>query len=198
MKEDISPIANKDKDSTLSKFVEAHESLSDDLEQSFDDVKISHQINNAAGLELDEVGKRFGLLGRRVGRDDSDYRVFLKSLVQSFKGTGTIDSIEKALASAIGTDTSNIVLTEYFDTNTYGVELKGSSWPSHTTDVIYTVSELADPSGVTLEEPVIYSLDTGSFSFDITVNTSHQTTGNAGLSSSNLAPLSQGGTWNLG
>jgi len=104
-------------------------------------------IDTASGDELDYIGNLFGeVIGARRGRVDSDYRAYLKSVVQSFVSRGTISGIKTAIAAATGADIENISINENFDDNTYEVVVIPETPIAGST--IEEIAEIADPSGV--------------------------------------------------
>ena len=107
-------ISARDKDSRKYKYIDEHEKSLRKLESDLDKIKASWQIENAEGRELDELGKMFGRFGERRGRDDEDYRAYLKSIINSFSGRGTISDIKFALETSIMRDTTNIQINEIF------------------------------------------------------------------------------------
>lgn len=108
-------------------------------------VDMARVIDRLTG-DLDRIGALFGELGRRRGRDDDEYVDYLKSIVGSFSGRGTVPGIKQAVASSLGTDTDDISVSEDFDANSYQIIF--DDWPDHRTGTITTVAELADPSGI--------------------------------------------------
>lgn len=114
----------------------------------------SHEIDQATGEDLDRLGAIFGTLGKRRGRSDQDYRIYLKSVVQSFNGRGSLSGLKFAIASAIGADTNDIEIVERFDALEYDVQIfnVGTAFIS---SAINDLAELADPSVVQLGEAVI-------------------------------------------
>jgi len=114
----------------------------------------SHEIDNASGDDLDRIGAIFGELGKRRSRDDQDYRIYLKSVVQSFNGRGSLQGLRFAIASAIGTDSNNIEIIERFDQLEYDVQIFNVETP-FISSAINDLAELADPSVVELGEAVI-------------------------------------------
>jgi len=124
------------------------------LDASIDSVRDSRQIDNASGDDLDEIGAIFGPLGRRRGRSDQDYRVYLKSVVQSFNGRGSVQGLRFAIASAIGTDPSNIEIIERFDELEYDIQIFNVD-TSFISSSINDLADLADPSVVQLGEAII-------------------------------------------
>jgi len=115
----------------------------------------SKLVDSASGRDLDEIGKLFGpIIGRRTGRSDDQYRVYLKSIVQSFISRGTIGGIKGAIAAATIVGPDDITINEFFDDNEFSVNisLDASTQLSNviTGSVIEDVADLSAPAGVRL------------------------------------------------
>jgi hypothetical protein len=108
----VSPI--HDETSNFYKYIEAHEEELSILENEIDRIILSSQVNNATGSELDKIGKLFGDIGKRRGRDDEDYKTYLKNIVQSFRGRGTVPDIKFAVDNALFTGETDVNIIEYF------------------------------------------------------------------------------------
>lgn len=141
---------DKSSDSVLRRYIEAHNEEVTEFGDKLDEVIESRQIDNAEGDELDRIGASFGVLGERRGRDDQEYRIYLKSLVQSFKGRGTVPGIVSAVAAALNTDEANIEIKEDFENVEYTISL--SDWPPHRGSTVQELAELADASVARLAE----------------------------------------------
>jgi hypothetical protein len=132
-----------------------------------DDIRVE-QRNSA---DLDRVGALFGPLGRRRGRNDAEYRAFLRSIVQSFSGRGTVDGIKFAVAAGIDIPESDVIVTEDFQSNSYSITVLNPNGIN--SSVVDEMAELADPSGIGLDS-IQYSGDP--FAIEITFgNTQSQT-----------------------
>lgn len=105
--------------------------------------------DGATGRQLDELGKLYGPLGNRRNREDPEYRAFIKSIVQSFAGRGTVSGIKFAVSAATGIDTDDIIVQEDFQSNSYNIVIL----PREPLDssVITRVADIADPSAVDLD-----------------------------------------------
>lgn len=115
----------------------------------FDDIEITDRLSG----DLDRIGAYFGQLGKRRGRSDNDYRAYLKSIVQSFSGRGTIDGIKFAVSSGFGgaVDAEDIIIDEDFVKNEYDIEINDFGDTSDiNVETVNEMAELADPSGVKL------------------------------------------------
>lgn len=136
--------------SIIDRYVEAHEEIISDVDDKKAEAISANFINQADGQELDELGKLFGELGKRRNRNDTEYRSYLKSIVQSFSGRGTVDGIKFAVSSGLGVNTGDINLFEDFENNEYEIgivdfqKIEGGIDSSTVT----TLAQLSDPSGV--------------------------------------------------
>ena len=135
-------------DSVMGRFIEQFESELSTVEDEMASVEESKFIDNATGSELDELGKIFGVLGKRRERTDTQYRIYLKSVVQSFISRGTKNDIKTALSAATDVPIADIEIQEKFDTNEYEVNILAAT--PITGSVVEEVAQIADPSGVNL------------------------------------------------
>lgn len=122
-------------------------------------------IDNASGDLLDIIGK---IVGRpREGRDDNDYRVWLKSQLSINKSSGTAEELITVIQLITGLATSGTVLIEEFDSDIAYFRLTiltalGTIDP----DVVKEIINSMRAAGVStdlvgyLEEP-LFRLDTG-------------------------------------
>lgn len=158
-------------DSILSRFIESVEGKTDEIDEGVgidsigdvnkDTIITSKYISSASGEELDEIGKIFGQLGRRNGRSDSKYRVYLSSIANVYNGRGTRASVAKAIAAVASSNTveitsDDLTFREYFNENEYAI--KFDRFTKHRVSLLFEVAELADPSGVRFVGPIY---DTG-------------------------------------
>lgn len=144
--------------SILNRFVSAHDETLQDIEPDIESVIESRQIDHTSGKDLDRIGALFGELGKRRGRTDDQYRVFLKSIVQTFDGRGTKPGMKFAIAAGIGTDVSNITINEDFPETGYTIQIDNVD-TDFLSSVVTDLAELADPSGVGLLAPPVILLD---------------------------------------
>lgn len=145
-------------ESIFSRYVGAHDDEFDKTRTKLNDVISSRDIDQASGADLNRMGAIFGELGRRRGRDDPDYRAFLKSIVQSFKGRGTKPGMKFAIAAGIGTSTENITITEDFTEVGYEIQIDNVD-TDFLSGAVNDMAQLADPSGVELLSPPVILLD---------------------------------------
>ena len=134
-------------DSILKRYLAASNDEIEITQGAVVDSITSKFIDTASGDDLDRIGELFGdVIGARRGRVDSDYRAYLKSVVQSFVSRGTIDGIKIAISAATGADIETISIQENFDENTYEVSVIPETPIAGST--IEEIAEIADPSGV--------------------------------------------------
>lgn len=121
-------------------------------------------ITRRDSADLDRIGAIFGELGRRRGRADDEYASFLRSVVQSFSGRGTVSGIRFAVASGLGADPESIEIIEDFKNNSYIIGIE-QPFPPHNLVTLTDLGELADPSGVNFAR-VKYDIVTEEISAD--------------------------------
>ena len=153
--------------SILDRYIEGHEeeieTVADKRQESID----SRFVDRATGTELEEIGSLFGSLGERRGRDDNEYRLYLKSLVQSFSGRGRKEDLKFAVASAFGSGAASFRIEENFEEVEYTIEV--DDWPPHKVGTLVELLELADPSGVELRK-ISYNVDEERMEVGDTIN----------------------------
>jgi len=177
-------------ESILSRYVGAHDADVDDFEDDVDDTISGAQVGNATGQDLERIGELFGAIGKRDGRTDSQYRAFLKSIVQAFEGGGTKDGIEIAIATGIGVDQDQVTVVEDTDNTGYTIEIAESVDTSFLGSVINDMATIADPSGVKLLSPPIIEIDGDEIS--ITKVLTSVTSSTTGLGSTTLGATTLG------
>lgn len=145
--ERLPEVLPREADSIIRRYVEAYDAeIEEGYESEIESIKVSRQVDRASGQDLDRIGKLFGSVGRRRGRDDNSYKRFLKSVVQAFSGRGTDLSMRRALAAALDIDVDDVQIVEDTDNVEYVVVL--SDWSAHSTNTIYEIADTVDPSGV--------------------------------------------------
>lgn len=148
----------RDPDSTFRKWVAAHQDEFDAYDQDLGAVIASHRIMEAEGDALDEIGEHVGgLLGRRRGRGDEEYRQFLMSIVNSFAGRGTPRGMSFAIGSGVRAGPEDITVIEHYGDLAYSIVV--GQWISHRVSTIHELADLSDPSGVGMKNPVTYAYD---------------------------------------
>lgn len=141
----------RDPQDVTRQWIEAH---ADDLatyDEALEQIAISQDILKAEGRALDEIGKDFGVIGRRRGRGDDEYRAHLLSIANAFEGRGTDSGMRYAIGAGIQARPDEVEITEYVDHHAYSVTVH--DWISHKTSTIDMLADLADPSGVELYNP---------------------------------------------
>lgn len=142
----------------ITRYIGAYNDQSEQVVSSIEDAVASHQVNRASGSDLDQIGALFGRLGRRRGRSDQEYRAFLKTIVQSFSGRGTIPGLKFAIAAGVGFNSSDVTITEDFAEVGYEIRVDNVD-TAFLSSVINDLADLADPSGVELLSPPVIVLD---------------------------------------
>lgn len=133
-------------DSIISRYVEAADEELRTIEDELNAIIEGKFVDSAEGQELDEIGKIFGVLGKRSGRTDTQYRIYLKSVVQSFVSRGTVNGIKLAISAATDVPLEDITIDEDFEDNSYEVIVIPQTPVDG--DLLEQVAEIADPSGV--------------------------------------------------
>jgi hypothetical protein len=149
----------------ISRYLESHDAEVDTTDAFINSAIVSHQVDKASGKNLNRIGALFGELGKRRGRSDPEYRTFLKSIVQSFSGRGTVPGLKFAIAAGVGTDPENVTISEDFTEVGYSIQIEGVD-TSFLTGVISDLADLADPSGVELLAPPVVVLPAGEIEFE--------------------------------
>jgi len=163
-------------ESVVSRYADAHDADLDDVSDRVDTSIESRQVDGASGDDLDRIGALFGKLGKRRGRNDQDYRQFLTSIVQSFRGRGTKQGMKFAIAAGIGTDPSNVTITEDYQNVGYEISLSDVN-TDFVTAVVEDMAQLADPSGVELLTPPLIVVEGGAVDVVPTETTTSSTSG---------------------
>jgi hypothetical protein len=133
--------------SIVSRYLDTHEDKLNSVEEEIQRVIEGKFIESATGQELDEIGKLFGpLIGKRRDRTDDQYRIYLKSVVQSFTSRGTVNGIKLAISAATDVPLEDIVINEDFTNVEYEVQVQAAT--PVTVELLEQVAEIADPSGV--------------------------------------------------
>jgi len=150
----------QDDDTTLQQWLAELQIEADDVDIALDNVLESLQVEHAPTRALDELGKDFGELGKRRGRDDDQYRSFLLGLVAAFDGRGTPPGLKTAIAVGVLASADDVSLIEDFGTQEYEVVLENEAWSPHRSGTVRDLADLADPSVVQLRGPVHHRLAT--------------------------------------
>ncbi len=157
----------------------------DDIErvgELYDSVIDARSVETATGSQLDLLGSNFSSFGRRATRTDSEYAAFLRSLVPSFRATGTEEDIKFAVSAATGLERENIIVEEFTDIQKFDVILESD-------DVLIAPSDLGDviertsPAGISLRSNPI---NRSTISLSIRLSFSRSTQRSSGLNSGSL------------
>jgi len=159
----LPPIHPRREDDPLVPYLEAHNKEYEKTESDLDYVLESKQVDNAQGQDLNRIGEYFGVLGRRRKRTDPEYRSYLKSIIESFSGAGTVYGIKFAVSGGINNETSDISVEEFFDDIEY--QLTIDKWSAHKSDTVIDLADLADASVAKLRYPIIYEVGGSSAAF---------------------------------
>jgi len=137
----------REDDSVFRRYVDAFdEEVEEEYEDAIIEIKLSRQIDNAEGDNLDRLGRLFGPIGRRRGREDDEYRTYLRSIVPVFSGRGQKHAIRNAVAAALAIDVDDVTIDEDFENVEYTIVL--TDWPDHAGTTIEDIADIADASGV--------------------------------------------------
>lgn len=134
-------------DSIIGRYGETADEELDVIKHTLEEAIKSKFISTAEGVELDRIGSLFGpVIGKRRGRDDEQYRIYLESVVQSFISRGTVTGIKLAISAGTDIPVEDITIDEDFENNEYEVIVI----PNTPVDValLETISDIADPSGI--------------------------------------------------
>lgn len=144
-------------DSTMLKFLAAHGEEVEEFEDELNGVRFSRQVEHAEGNELDELGRLFGTIGRRRGRDDDEYRKYIKSIVPVFSGRGTHESVRRAISAALSMPMEDFTIEENTTTVSYAIYVH--DWTNHDLQGLREIAQIADPSGVELTDVIYGPID---------------------------------------
>ncbi len=140
--------------SIMSRFFDSIEGALDITEKNIREAINSKFINTAEGESLDRIGELFGpLIGSREGRNDSEYRILLRSIVQSFISRGTVSGIRLAVSASTDIPEEDISVREDFENNSYQIVIQPNQ--PFTGNIVEEVAEIADPSGILNDGTVI-------------------------------------------
>lgn len=145
----------RNRDSTVQRWAAAHQDLFSTYDNDIEQIRESYRITDATGTDLDEIGERFGRIGRRRGRGDEEYRQLLMSIDSAFAGRGTPQGVRFAVGAGVRADPDDeVTIYEHFDDLAYSLAIE--DWIGHRVSTVHELADLADPSGVHLRKPVIY------------------------------------------
>lgn len=78
--------------------------------QNLDEMQKAHDINQAEGLQLDDIGDNYDI--ERNGYDDDMYRFFIKARIMARKSNGTFNDLIRACANLLGCNYSDVYLVK--------------------------------------------------------------------------------------
>lgn len=154
--EQFPELLRREPESIFRRYIDAHDEELDEFDADFTQVIASHQVDNATGNDLNRIGRLFGELGRRQGRTDTEYRVHLKHIIQSFNGRGTVPGIKFAVSSGLNVQADTVEVEEHFDDIEYTIIL--NDWEAHSGSNIEELADLSDASVSRLRE-IVYKID---------------------------------------
>lgn len=146
-------------DANVQGWARGHQTLFDALDDDLEYVIESYQVGRAQGLDLDQIGKRYGILGKRRGRGDGAYRQYLQALVGAYTGRGTPRDQKIAVGGGVRADPDTVDIEQDYAALEYHVTLH--EWASHATSVVDRLANVADPSVVRRVPPIGYVLGAG-------------------------------------
>lgn len=150
----------------------ADEKIVDSIEPKFIGYKDDNRDEPyATGEELDRIGKLFGDIGKRRGRKDSQYRIYLETVVESFTSRGTVQDIKDAISLATDVPNEDITVEEDFENNEYRVIVVPQT--PVTGSLLEDVAQLADPSGVEFVS-TIFTIEPEEIGIDDTITVRQQ------------------------
>jgi len=150
--------------SVMSRYVDVSQDEIDTVEDRIDKAIKAKFVDQATTKQLDELGDLFGDIGKRRGRNNTEYRRFLKSTVDSVTSRGTREGIKLAVAAVADVPVDEIIITEDFNNNSYTVAIDADA--SFNSNDVSLAAETSDPSGVEFEGT---ATRTGGASIDISV-----------------------------
>lgn len=152
-------------DSNIQQFAQTFERLFDEVGFEMAEVTKSRFLWDAEPDEVAHIGARYGTLGRRRGRGIGEYRRYVSSLREAFRGRGTEQGLSFAVSAGAGADsTDDVEVIDRTETTEYTLRLH--SWSMHSSQDLRNLAEMADPAAVELQEPVEYEPETDSVGFE--------------------------------
>jgi len=136
----------------ISRYVSSFDDDIDILGDRIDDSIDSKYIDSATGRELDRIGAKYGDVGRRLGRNDDEYKSFLRSIVSAFDATGTKSGIRFVTSAVLQVDENLVEIEENFDANSFTIRVEHPEF-SVQTDSLNSLIDLVSPTGVGIDSP---------------------------------------------
>lgn len=132
----------------------------EDVAEGIDSAIDSKYLEDAEGLHLDLIGAQYGELGARRGRDDEEYREFLRGITDSFSGTGIVDDIEFIAQAVLRLEPDQVSVVENFEENGFYIEIE-SITEGMDFDAFEQLAQEASPLGVEMIRSPSVTGDTG-------------------------------------
>lgn len=176
-------ILPRETDSVFRRYIESYDDQFIGIDEGMRYVELSRFVDEAEGDDLNHIGEMFGALGARGDRNDTEYRTYLQSIVNSFSGRGTVPGLKFAISASVNATTDDIIITEDFENNEYTIEVNNVD-SDFLSGVINNLAELADPSAIELAEAPI--LITGGDELLIDKQASQEVSSASGLGSGTL------------
>lgn len=149
-------ILPREPSSVFRRYIDTYGDAFNGLDSAMSYVKQSHDVTEANGRDLQQIGALYGEIGRQGTRSEEEYRAYIQSLLNSFNARGTVAGLKFAIAAAVDTDVDNVEIVEDFDNNEYEIELRNVN-SKFLSSTVNDLAELADPSGVELSSaPVVF------------------------------------------
>lgn len=144
----------RDNGRIIDRYIDAHNAEFTGFDAAISYTKLSRQVQEADGSDLDRIGRLFGPLGSRGARNSSEYRTYLTNLINSFNARGTVAGLKFAIAAAANTDPENVTLDEDFENNEYEISIEQTE-SDFIGSSVNQLAALADPSAVELSAPPV-------------------------------------------
>jgi len=136
----------------LSRYVGSFDEDIKQLGDKIDDSIDGKYLDTAEGRELDRIGAQYGPIGRRLGREDNEYRSFLRSIVETFDATGTKSGIRFVTGAVLEVDPDLVEIIEDFDNQEFRVRVEHPDSQVQTTS-LNSLIDLSSPTGVGVSGP---------------------------------------------
>lgn len=98
----------KNKDSNNWKLAKFYTSRLDEINETFDNIELYRNVENAKGKLLDNLGDKYGV--KRGPADDSFYRMMIKSKIANRKGDTTVNGVLRTMQNALDIDVKGVKL----------------------------------------------------------------------------------------
>ncbi len=98
----------KNKDSNNWKLAKFYTSRLDEINETFDNIELYRNVENAKRKLLDNLGDKYGV--KRGPADDSFYRMMIKSKIANRKGDTTVNGVLRTMQNALGISVKDVRL----------------------------------------------------------------------------------------